>query len=344
MTIRRIFTIVVLLLLVFGLFTGYYLYQAIYADNINDQQASYEIFVEPETNVDQFKQILLDEGILKDEKSFDIVSKLMSFENKKVSPGKYTITSNLSNKALIGLIRSGRQSAVNLTFNNARLLTDLSAKLSKNIRLDSLSILRFLEDDENIKESGLNQQTIMSLFIPNTYKVYWSIDEGQLLRRMIKEHQLFWNDQRTKYAEDLGMTKEEIYTLASIVDRESLVKDEKKRIAGVYLNRLRKGIPLQADPTIVFALKEFDLRRILNKHLEVESPYNTYKYAGLPPGPVGMASISGIDAVLQAENHDFIYFCAKPNGNGRHAFAKTLAGHNNNARKYHNWLNSKGIR
>lgn len=344
MKIKRILIYIFLLLIIVAGIGAYFAYQAIYKDNVNNQKDKYEIFIDPNSSVEDFKSELSKNNILINENSFDFVAKLMSFENKKVSPGKYSISSNLSNKALISLIRSGRQSAVNLTFNNAREISDLSGKLSKNILLDSLSILSFLSNNENIAESGFDHKTIMSLFIPNTYKVYWSINEKELLDRMIKEHRLFWNEERSKKAEELGMTKVEVYTLASIVDRESLVKKEKNRIAGVYINRLKRGIPLQADPTVVFALKKFDLRRILNKHLEVDSPYNTYKYAGLPPGPVGMASISGIDAVLDAENHDFIYFCAKPDGKGRHAFAKTLSGHNKNARIYHKWLNSKGIR
>ena len=344
MGVKKILLLILLVLFLIAGIGFYFAYDAIFDDNINNSKTSHELFIFPGDKFETITAKLVDSEIINDSKTFELVANLMSYKNGKIQAGKYVIPSTYSNRDLVSMLRSGNQKEVNLTFNNARLLEDLSGKLSKNILLDSLQILKFLSDDENLSETEFDQTTIMSLFIPNTYKVYWSISLEDLLKRMLKEHAKFWNDKRVDKASKLNLSKQEVYTLASIVDRESLAKSEKPRIAGVYLNRLSRGIPLQADPTVVFALKQFDLRRILNKHLEFDSPYNTYKYPGLPPGPVGMSSISGIDSVLDYESHDFIFFCAKPNGNGKHAFAKSLAGHNKNARAYHRWLNSRGIR
>ena len=317
----------------------YYFYDAIYSPYT---EKKYELFIDENTTKEALGEELLSNEVIPDLSPYKSVSKLMSFNRLK--PGRYIITEGLTARQLISKLRAGRQDAVNLTFNNARLIDDLSGKLSKNIALDSIGILNFLKTSPKITEAGYDQESLMSLFIPNTYKVFYNISAEDLFDRLVKEHDKFWTEARLDQAEKMGLTPKEVYTLASIVDKESLQKDEKPRIAGVYLNRIEQGIPLEADPTVVFALKKFDLRRVLYKHLEYDSPYNTYKYAGLPPGPIGMSSISGIDAVLEREEHEFIFFCAKPEGKGRHAFAKTLAGHNRNARKYQQWLNSRGIR
>lgn len=333
----------ILYIFLFLLLTGglvvYYFYNAIYSPYT---EKKYELFIDENSTKKRIGEELLKNEVIPDLAPFSSVSKLMSFNNLK--PGRYIINEGLTARQLIGKLRAGRQDAVNLTFNNARLIDDLAGKLSKNIALDSTEILNFLKTSPIVTEAGYDQETLMSLFIPNTYKVFYNISAEDLFKRLQKEHKTFWTKERQDKAEKMGLTPKEVYTLASIVDKESLQKDEKPRIAGVYLNRIERGIPLEADPTVVFALKQFDLRRVLYKHLEYDSPYNTYKYAGLPPGPIGMSSISGIDAVLEREDHEFIFFCAKPNGKGRHAFAKTLSGHNKNARKYQQWLNSRGIR
>ncbi len=327
----------------FLLLTGgialYFSYDTIYNPYT---QKDYELFIDADHTKELIVNELVENEVIPSPTRFETVSRLMSFG--KLKPGRYLIEKDMNAKQLIGKLRAGRQDAVNLTFNNARLIEDLSGKLAKNIMLDSIEILDFFRLSPKVKEAGYSQETLMSMFIPNTYKVFYTISPEDLFERLQKEHRNFWTKERLSKAEKLGLTPKEVYTLASIVDKESLKADEKPRIAGVYLNRIDRGIPLEADPTVVFALKQFDLRRVLFKHLEYDSPYNTYKYPGLPPGPIGMSSISGIDAVLDKEEHDFIFFCAKPNGNGRHAFAKTLAGHNRNARKYQQWLNSRGIR
>lgn len=336
---KKVILYILLALLIIGGGVIYYFYNAIYSPYTEKE---YELFIEDTDTKESVLNELIDNGIINEAGSFNTVSKLMSFN--KLKPGRYIIPSGITARQLISKLRAGQQDAVNLTFNNARLIEDLSGKLAKNIKLDSLELLEFMQTSNLVSEAGYDQETLMSLFIPNTYKVYYNISKEDLFKRLIKENKKFWTEERKAKAEVLGLTPKEVYTLASIVDKESLKADEKNRIAGVYLNRLDRGIALEADPTVVFALKQFDLRRILYKHLEYDSPYNTYKYPGLPPGPIGMSSISGIDAVLEKEDHEFIFFCAKPDGNGRHAFAKTLAGHNRNARKYQQWLNSRGIR
>lgn len=341
---KKVILLILVAILILGAVFSYYAYRSIYQDNIVDVGKRHVLVILPGSTYEQLKTQLETENIIIDVKSFDLTAKLMGYKGQKIPTGRYILENEWSNRELISKLRAGRQDAVNLTFNNVRELKDLAGKLSENILLDSITILSFFEQESNYKELGLTRDNLMTLFIPNTYKVYWDIEMSDLLKRMSKEHSKFWNTDRQSKANDLGLTISEVYTLASIVDKESLVREEKPRIAGLYLNRLQRGILLQADPTVVFALKQFDLRRVLNKHLEYEHPYNTYLNLGLPPGPIYMSSISGIDAVLNYEDHDFIYMCAKPDGNGMHAFAKTLAGHNKNANRYRAWLNRRGIR
>jgi len=203
--------------------------------------------------------------------------------------------------------------------------------------------LALLQDSVYIRKFDFNEETIMSMFIPNTYEVWWNTSPEALFDRMYKEYNDFWTDERKKKAAELGLNPKEVSTLASIVQAESQKKDERAKIAGVYLNRLKLNMPLQADPTLVFALGDFSLKRILNIHKETESPYNTYKYAGLPPGPINLPDINSLDAVLNYEDHDYLYFCAKEDFSGYHAFAKTLSEHNANARRYQAALNAAKI-
>lgn len=340
----KIFWIFSIWIFISLLVVGYLYFNTIDKKNINKDKESHELFVQPGSSYEDIKQTLLSDNIIIDEISFDRVAQLMSYKKlQKPASGRYVIKNNMSNRQLVSMLRAGNQSPVNLTFNNARTIKDLSGKLSQNILADSTEIFEFLNSNL-IDGYGFTKETLMTLFIPNTYKVYWDITPVQLLERMIKEHQKFWNKERVAKAENLKLSLNQVYTLASIVDKESLQLEEKPRIAGVYLNRLNNNILLQADPTVVFAVGDFEIRRVLNKHLEYDSPYNTYKYAGLPPGPICMASISGIDSVLDYEKHEFLYFCAKPESNGGHAFSKTLSGHNQNALTYRKWLNERGIK
>jgi UPF0755 protein len=260
-----------------------------------------------------------------------------------VKPGRYEITTGMSYIGLIDLLRSGRQSPVNVTFNNIRTLAELAGKVGSQIEADSTEIIYFLSDESNFSEDGFSGETVISVFIPNTYQFFWNTGAKDFYLRMLKEYRDFWNDDRKAKAKVLGMTPVEVSTLASIVDEEAARSDEKPRIAGVYINRLRRGIPLQADPTIIYALGDFSIKRVLKAHLETDSPYNTYKNRGLPPGPINSPSISGIESVLNAEKHDYLYFSAKADLSGYHNFSRTLAEHNRYAAEYHRELNRRRI-
>jgi UPF0755 protein len=281
-------------------------------------------------------------GVLKNERTFIITSGLKSFEGH-VRPGSYLINPGMSNNKIINLLRSGMQTPVNVTFNNIRTLEELSGVVSRQIEADSVSLSAFFADEENYEADGFERRTVISVFIPDTYEVYWSLDARGFYRRMLKEYRAYWDRKRIEKAEELGLTPVEVSVLASIVDEEVSRQDEKPRIAGVYLNRLRQGIPLQADPTVKFAVNDFTLRRVLNKHLEVDSPYNTYLYRGLPPGPIRCPSKSGLEAVLNAEKHEYLFFVARPDGSGYHHFSRTLAEHNRYAADYRRELNKRRI-
>jgi UPF0755 protein len=221
-------------------------------------------------------------------------------------------------------------------------LEDLAGIIGNQLEVDSFVFLQYMRG-EYLPKSAYTVETILCLFIPNTYEVWWNVSPEKLVARMESEHKKFWNEERLAAARNLAMTPNEVYTLASIVESETQAQDERPAIAGVYHNRLALNMPLQADPTVRFALNDPGIRRIMHKHLEIESPYNTYLHTGLPPGPIAMPTIHSIDAVLKPAQHDYIFFCAKPGFEGRHLFATTLSAHLENARIYQSWLNEQGI-
>lgn len=284
-------------------------------------------------------------GIIQNEDTFRLLAERMSYKRSPMRSGRYQIQGGWSAIELIRHLRNGRQAPVDVVLTNERLIENVAAKVARFIEPDSLTMLAFMDDENYLQEIGYTPETLMSLFIPNTYEFYWNTQPREFMTRMQREHQNFWEtNQRTEKAAALGLSPTEVYTLASIVEKETLRNDEKPRMAGVYLNRLKKGMLLQADPTAVFATRDFGVKRVLNYHTQFDSPYNTYKYPGLPPGPISMASISSIDAVLNAEHHDYIYFCAKGDGSGYHAFAQTLEAHNQNAARYRENLRKRGLR
>ena len=327
-----------------GLAVAYYFVNSVYGSNVDLPEDSKEIFITKDMDYESILDMLENENIISSRKSFDFVAGLMDYD-EGVKGGKYTINNGWSNRELIGVLRGGRQDPITVTFNNARTIDDLAGKLAPFFESDSTEILATFKDEENLRKHKVTPETAMTLFIPNSYETYWNTSPADFMAQMSKESLRFWGkENREQLLDKQGMTKEEVYTLASIVEKESNYKPERKTVAGVYLNRIKKGIPLQADPTVVFAMKKWDLRRVLNKHLEFDSPYNTYKNAGLPPGPIAMPSINSIDAVLNAENHDYLYFCARPGYDNGHLFARSLRQHNQNAATYHRWLRSEGIR
>jgi len=281
--------------------------------------------------------------VIIDKLAFRFMAKLMNYD-KLVKPGHYEIPDKATNYQLIGILRSGKQTPIRLTFNNIRVKDDLAAKLAGYLDADEDEFREMFNDKEYLKQFGFTPETIMTMFIPNTYELYWNTTPEQLMERMKKEYDKFWNANRVAKAKKLGLSKVEVSVLASIVEAEqNQHADERPRIAGVYLNRLEKGMKLEADPTVVYACGDFSIRRVLNKHTQTDSPYNTYKYKGLPPGPINLPSIPSIDAVLNSENHKYIYFCAKEDFSGYHNFAENLTGHNANAQKYRKALNDAKI-
>ena len=291
-----------------------------------------------ETVVDQLKEKVE----LPNEDVFRLLADRMNYPNM-VKTGRYAIEDGMTMPDLIRALRSGSQVPINLTFNNIRTMENLAGRLSSQLMVDSVSILNVLNDTSVAASYGFNEQTFGSMFIPNTYEVYWDTNVESLIERMKREYDSFWNTERRAKAEKLGLTPLEVTTLASIVEEEATYTDEYPIVAGLYINRLNRGMRLEADPTVKFAVGDATLRRILFKHLEVESPYNTYKIDGLPPGPIRIPSTSAINATLSPAQHNYIFMCAKDDLSGRHNFAVTHAEHARNARAYQRALNERGI-
>lgn len=284
---------------------------------------------------DDVLTLLLEDGHIIDAHGFRKVAEQLDYIRSPMRSGRFALQPGWSNLELVRHLRNGEQATVKLVLLNEREPHNVAAKAARFIEPDSLEILRVLQDEELIRSIGFTPETLMSIFIPNTYDFYWNISPAGFLERMLKEHERFWEkDGRLEKAAALNMTPTEVYTLASIVEKETNQNSEKRRMAGVYLNRLKINMRLQADPTCVFATRDFETTRVLDYHLKFDSPYNTYIYTGLPPGPIAMSSIASIDAVLNAEDHEYYYFCAVGDDSGLHNFAKTLQGHNQNVQKY----------
>jgi UPF0755 protein len=319
-----------------------FIYRAIFSNSVIPMGGKSIIYISEGSVYEDVMDSVRIHFIIKNRKLLDWVAKKKNYP-QLIKPGKYVIDSKLSYPALINILRSGKQSPVNITFTNIRTLNDLAGKIGGQIEADSAGIIAFLNDPENYRKDGFTRENVISVFIPNTYRLFWNTSAVGLYTRMFKEYKRFWNEERLSKAQEKNLTPSEVAILASIIDDEVVKADEKPRIAGVYLNRLKRGIPLQACPTIKFALNDFTITRVLNKYLLVDSPYNTYKYKGFPPGPIGCPSIEGLDAVLNAEKHDYLFFAAKADFSGTHNFSKTLAEHNRYAALYQKELNKRKI-
>jgi len=331
-----------LVLIFLGMLAGAAAYYMIFGPNVKVDKAVVEI--PPGTGLNELTATL--KPYLHHTVGFRLTARLKKFT--KPRPGRYLLRKDMSNNELINMLRSGRQLPVDLTFNNIPTLEALAGKVSQVLAPDSLALLKSMKDREFLKKHGFTPETALLMYVPNTYRFHYFTSPEAFRERMWKEYQKFWNDERRQKAEQLGLTPVEVGILASIVQKETNLPDEKGRIARVYLNRLRKGMLLQADPTVVYAYRQATgdttvIKRVLKKHLQTDNPYNTYKYKGLPPGPITMPDISTIDAVLNAPRHDYLYFSADPNRPGHHLFARTLREHLNNARSYHRHLNERKI-
>jgi len=302
------------------------------------------IYIERACTSELLFQKLSSEPFFLNPKHVDIVAAIINLNDLTIKHGRFKIPESFSIWSLMRFLKAGKQDPVNVIIHNESTPELIAGKISRYLEADSLEILTTLREYVELDKYELEPHTLITLFIPNTYQVYWNTTPESFLKRMKLEHDKFWQTgNREEKASDLQMSKVEVYTLASIVEKESRAKAERPTIAGLYLNRLKIGMKLQADPTVVFATGDLSINRVLNKHLEIDSPYNTYFYEGLPPGPIGMASINSIDAVLNAENHQYIYMCAAPDNSGTHVFATTYAEHQINAAKYRNWLTKRGI-
>lgn len=300
------------------------------------------IYIEPSTSYDEVMEQIKEKVNLPSDKIFEMISDKMNYADN-IKTGRYAITNGMTMTEMIRMLRSGNQSPVKLTFNNMRTKEDLSGRISEQLMLDSLTLLSALTNEKKVETLGFDTNTVVAMFIPNTYEVYWNTSVDNLLSRMQKEYNAFWNESRKAKAKAIGLSPVQVSTLASIVEEEATYADEYPIVAGLYLNRLKRGQRLEADPTVKFAIGDFSLRRILFKHLEVESPYNTYRNDGLPPGPIRIPSIKGIDATLSPSAHNYLFMCAKDDLSGRHNFATTHAEHVRNAARYQRALNEKKI-
>lgn len=346
MYIKKILWAVALIgLVICGAF-AYYIYNAMLTPNTKFNNETAYIYIPTNANYAEVRSQL--EPLLDDIGSFDALAKQKKYTGN-IKSGKFAISKGMNNNEIINSIRIGNGLEVNVSFNNQHNLADLAGRISTQIEADSLSLLSAMTDETFLTKNGFNKATALGMYLPNSYKFFWNTSAEGFRDKMLTNYHNFWTAERKAQAEKQNLSLNEVITLASIVHEESKQADEQPRVAGVYLNRLRIGMPLQADPTLKFAayqLPEYKntiIRRVLNKHKEIASPYNTYQNAGLPPGLIAMPDMSAVKAVLNPEKHNYLYFAADAKRLGYHKFAKTLGQHNNNAREYHKYLSSQGI-
>lgn len=345
MYIKKILLAIVLIGLAVAAYFAYFVYGAMFSPNTAFDTDTVSIYISRDSNYQDVKKQL--EPILEDIESFDALANQKKYVNN-IKSGHYIIEKGMTNNDIINRIRRNNI-PVRVTFNNQETIEKLAGRIATQIDADSLTLLEAMTDKTFLKENGFKEETALGMYLPNSYELFWNSSAEGFRNRMLKEYKAFWNDSRKAKAKKLNLTEAEVIALASIVYEESKQSKEQPRIAGVYLNRIRIGMPLQADPTIRFAAYKLPkysntiIKRVLNVHKEIESPYNTYANLGLPPGLIAMPDISAIDAVLNHEKHKYLYFVADAKRIGFHKFAKTLVQHNANARLYHNYLSSQGI-
>lgn len=344
MNLKKIITIASLVLISGLLIYGGILANQVFSKNTKFSESEVYVFVPTGSTYEDVKKIL--EPFVENMNRFEMVADKRSYP-ENVKPGRFLFTKGMNSYDLVKAMRNNVP--VKLAFNNQERLENFATRVSSQIEPDSLTLMNTFKDSIFLKENGFTEENVFVMFIANTYEVYWNITAEKFRDKMIKEYRNFWDKERIAKAEKQGLTPVEATILASIVHKESVKKDERPRIAGVYLNRLRLEMPLQADPTVIYAIKKKDndfdqvIKRVFYNDLFLNSPYNTYKVIGLPPGPIAMPDITALDAVLNPEKHNFIYFCASVDRFGYHEFAATLEEHNKNAKKYSDWINSQGV-
>jgi UPF0755 protein len=324
---------------------GYILYRQIFAGNTKFQEKELYVNIPTDATFDDVKNIM--ETYVEDMARFEKVADKKSYPTN-IKAGRFLLKKGMNSNDLINALR--QNVPVQLAFNNQERMEDFAGRVASQLEPDSLTLLKSFTDENFLKENGFDQTNALCMYIPNSYELFWNISAEKFRDRMAKEYRKFWNADRMAKAEKLGLTPIQVYILASIVHKETVKTDERPRVAGVYLNRLNKGIKLEADPTVIYAMKKQEndfslvIKRVLNKDLQTNSAYNTYMYEGLPPGPIAMPDISAIDAVLNPEHHNYIYFCASVTNFGYHEFAVTAAQHEANRQKYVAWINAQGIK
>ena len=345
MNLKKIISIVSVAFISGLLIFGFIVSRQIFSDNTQFAEKEVYVYIPTGANYADVKKIIA--PLVKDMSHFEMVAEKRSYP-ENVKSGRFLFTKGMNSFELVQSIRLNVP--VDLAFNNQERLEDLAGRVSSQIEADSLSLLTTIRDTVFLKENGFTQENVLALFIPNTYQFYWNTSADTFRDKMIKEYRKFWNEDRIEKAKLQGMSPVEATILASIVHKESVKKDERPRIAGVYLNRLKLGMPLQADPTVIYAIKKQSnnfkqvIKRVFYNDLFLNNPYNTYKVIGLPPGPIAMPDITALEAVLNPEKHSYIYFCASVDRFGYHEFAATLPEHDINAKKYSDWINSQGVK
>ncbi|OEJ98777.1 aminodeoxychorismate lyase [Flavivirga aquatica] len=346
MYIKKILIVITIIGLVVAAFFANYVYKVMLKPNTAFNNETAYIIIPSDATYNDVREQLV--PLLIDIDAFDALAEQKKYTTH-IRAGRFQIKKGMNNNDIINSIRSVNL-PVKLSFNNQETLEKLAGRVASQIEVDSIELLKAMKDPVFLTENNFKEETALGMYLPNSYEVFWNTSAEGFRNRMLKEYNRFWNATRTQKAKDIGLSKNEVITLASIVYEESKQKSEQPRVAGVYINRLKKGIPLQADPTLKFAAyklpkyKNTIIKRVLNVHKNIESPYNTYRNQGLPPGLIAMPDISAIDAVLNYEKHKYIYFAADAKRFGFHKFAKTLAQHNANARQYHSYLNAQGVK
>lgn len=346
MYIKKILLTLVFIGLGVAAYFAYFVYSAMFTPNTSFNNESAYIYIKSTDDYNIVRTQL--EPLLLDIEKFDALADRKKYVNN-IKAGRFVIKKGMSNNDIINSIRS-KNLPVKVSFNNQETIAKLAGRIAIQIEADSSDLLIAMNDKAFFAENKFDEATALGMYIPNSYEFFWNTSAEQFRQRMLKEYHRFWNESRRNKAKAIGLTPNEVITLASIVQKETAKVDERPRVAGVYLNRLRKRIPLQADPTVIYSMKlksgDFDqvIKRVLYKDLETDSPYNTYKNAGLPPGLIAMPDVSSIDAVLNHEKHGYYYFVVDVENFGYHKFAKTLSQHNRNRQDYIRWINNKGIR
>lgn len=342
MNFKKIILYVSLAVLVGVAYFGFKVYQIVFTPNTNFSEEKVSVYIPTDATFEEVKAIV--SPYIKDMDKFETLANRRGYSTE-IKAGKFELTKNMNTNSIVSAMR--RSVPVRVTFNNQERLENFVGRIASQIEPDSIQLLQAFKEPTFLKENGFTEETVFTMLLPNTFEFYWNTTAVKFRDQMAKEYFRFWNDERKAKAEKLGLTPVQVSILASIVQKETAKVEERPRVAKVYLNRMNVGMPLQADPTVIYAYKlssnDFNqvIKRVYYKHLEVDSPYNTYRNVGLPPGPIFMPDVNAIDAVLSPEQHDFIYFCASVERFGYHEFATTLEQHNVNAKKYAAWLNTQ---